>query len=373
MAEFDVAQPWVIIIEDGSLRAAAGELSGYIEKLRAEAGVKQQPPLVLETGSTGVDSASVESAPLIVLRADVGAAVDGGGGFSWRLDRERLEITGASARGLCNGVFDFAANLGFRWQPPARGSVREELPSKLRLHKTARRVCWELTENYGYGDSARDVREWRRLVFDRRSARKWEAWLHWAARSRIDALVLPLCLKPSARLYARIAAAAKKYGLAIEAGGRDLRLFVPRRLFLFHPALFRMTDGRRNKDANFCATSSETIAVLSKNAKKIFASRPSTTVFHLWTDVPALEGGAKSASSAWCACPSCRAFTPDEQNRIAVNAAAKVLAAVNPAAFISFYEPSSDRNDIALRPNLFKVSRLPEKAGVEAGGWVFAD
>ncbi len=374
MAEFDVSQPWVIIIEDASLRNAAEELAHYIEALRNEADVQQKPPLVLETAldpSAYTPAAYMLSAeaPLIILRnEEVG---DGKGSFSWRLDRMRLEITGASIQGLYKGVFNFLMNMGFHWKTPDT----EGLPSKIRLWKGAQSAAFELNESYGYGVSGTDICERRRLFFDNsfvktNAIQKWHPWITWAARNRIDALVLPLSLKPSAHLYKQIVRAAEKYGLAIEAGGWDLSSLVPRRLFLFHRDVFRMDGGKRDKSMNFCATSPETIAILTREAKKTFENRPSTEVFHLWADMVREE--RKGAVSAWCSCPSCRAFTPEEQNRIAVNAAADALLSVNPAAKISFYEASSEKTDIAPRPNLFKISRLPEKAcstGILDGGW----
>jgi hypothetical protein len=121
-----------------------------------------------------------------------------------------------------------------------------------------------------------------------------------------------------------------------------------------------MHQGRRKKDYHFCPTNPGTIEIIAKEGEKLFRAAEGVTVFHLWEDKgPAKE--SRPAVSDWCSCPTCRAFTPAEQNRIAVNAAAKTLEAVNPDAWIAFFEKPGEGNDIALRRNLFKLEKLPDE------------
>jgi hypothetical protein len=348
MQEFDVSKPWVVLIEEPSTRPLANELAYYIELLRKEAGGTWKPPLILETRT--IPSAD---APIIVMRR---MTEENGNGFSWRMNRDRLEITGNSLRGLYHGLFDFLMNLGFRWKTPGH----EETPPKNRLKPPV----YALAEAYGYSDSVTDINYCRRLLFDKNSIKKWEKWTIWAVRNRIDALIIPLSVKPSSYFYDQINKLAKKYDLFIEAGGWDLSNLVSRSRFFFHKEMFRMTDGKRDKAVNFCPTSPDTIKVLSKKAKKIFMSRQNTMIYHFWPD--------RGHENAWCSCLTCRAFTPDEQNRIAVTAVADVLRSILPEAKLSFYETSSEKTDIRLRPALFRVSRLPAASGTEEGGWFLA-
>jgi len=146
---------------------------------------------------------------------------------------------------------------------------------------------------------------------------------------------------------------AKQYSLFIEAGGRDLSLLIPRRLFLFHSSLFRMEKGKRKAAHHFCPTNPKTTALIAKRARKLFARAmrevTSPRVFHLLPD----EG----YENTWCACPACRAFSPAEQNIIAVNTAADALMKLDPGARLSFYdfvsEPVAD--GIAPRRNTFRL------------------
>jgi hypothetical protein len=179
-----------------------------------------------------------------------------------------------------------------------------------------------------------------------------EAALIWAARNGFDAIVVPLGEFPLMGKDRSLPALAAQYALDIEAGGREFSSLVPRRLFFFHPALFRMEEGRRKKEGFFCATNPDTLALLQKNAASLFSQAP-VTIFHLWPE-PGAEG-------RWCSCPSCRAFPPEEQHRIVINAAADALREIKPQALLSYYEPLSETltGNIAPRANTFRLSCLP--------------
>ncbi|MDR2740401.1 MAG: hypothetical protein LBB68_11305 [Treponema sp.] len=94
-----------------------------------------------------------------------------------------------------------------------------------------------------------------------------------------------------------------------------------------------MEEGRRKKDGLFCVTNPKTIAIIQKNAARLFANADAA-VFHLWPD--------PKSDTRWCSCPNCRAFSPEEQNRIAVNAAADALLKIKPRAQLSYYEPRDE-------------------------------
>ncbi|MDR2792637.1 MAG: hypothetical protein LBB61_03090 [Treponema sp.] len=231
--EFDVAKPWILSIEEPSLRYLADELARYIELLRIRAGVKQKLPRVLE-----IQEVPSMYAPLVALRYGAGK----GNGFSWRFSREELDVQGDSVRGMYNAVFDFLVKLGFSWKTP----FHEEPPR----NRGNAGHAYALDEDHGYSGSVTDIRSIRRLLFNKRSVRNWEKWIAWAVRNRIDTVVLPLSINPARQLFEKINKAAKKYDLAIEAGGRDLSSLVRRSLFP-HKEIFRMADGKRDRTLIF--------------------------------------------------------------------------------------------------------------------------
>jgi hypothetical protein len=370
MPSFDVSKEWVILIPPQSTagRRCGEELSGAMDLLRKQARVSMPSPKTEDASRSGPP----DSAPIILLNAEPGG--EKSNGFSWRLGRDRLEVYGPSERGLCNGIFDFLSALGMRWLRPDEAQGRDG--ASVILPPTDRVRPWEypLREAKGYRPANAGVAGRRRLFLDRAlSPKQREAWILWAARNRIDGAVFPLGdgTGPFAGLTGNKkrcrdsqVSLAESYALILEEGGWDLPLLVPRRHFHRNPELFRMEQGKRVKGINFCATNPDTLALIRHEAERLFRERPDTEVFHLWPE--------RGHEGIWCACPSCRAFSPEEQNRIAVNCAADVIAELNPAARVSYYENTGEQIDIQTRPNMFRLAKLPGEADAETAGVFWA-
>jgi hypothetical protein len=370
MPNFDVSQDWVILIPPDMPVAKKGgdELSGAIDLLRRQSHLVMAPPPVEDASR----AASGPSASLIVLNAETGE--EKRGGFSWRLGRDRLEIYGASGRGLCNGIFDFLAALGLRWRRPGQGGAisrsKAETPPVLPVPDRVHPWEYPLRELKGHRPADGDLSKRRRLFLDPAlSPKLLEGWIRWAARNNIDGVVFPVPepTGPLARLVGKpfrfpdsLLALAESYALYIETGGWDLSRFLPRRYFLSNPELFRMEGGRRIKKIHFCATNPDTLAVLRQEAEGIFRQYPGIGVWHLWPE--------RGNEQIWCACPSCRAFSPEEQERIAVNCIADCLGALDPALRVSYHENTGERIDISSRPNMFKMATLPGEDAAEDAG-----
>ena len=369
MANFDVSREWVILLPPDAAHAkrAAEDLSKYIGLLAGKARghsskIQAHGPAIISAVSA--ESGSPSRGAVIVLQSDGGGSARNG--FFWRAGRERLEIHGESDRGLCNGIYSFLSALGIGWPAPGQ----ETLPSpaaKKPVGSTAEPSCnFLLTidkagEPSGFDGSNSAAAPLRRFVpAGKKDVKnildKSEAFITWAARRRYDALVLPLAVFVSGTARRRLKELKKiagEYGIALEAGGRDLSYLVPRKNFFLHKDVYRMVEGRRVKIHHFCPTNPGTIRLIEREGKKLFQAASDVEVFHLWPD--------KGAESVWCSCPTCRAFTPLEQNRIGVNTAADVLAVLKPGAFITYLEKSGDEGNIPLRKNLFRMEKLPEE------------
>ena len=178
-----------------------------------------------------------------------------------------------------------------------------------------------------------------------RVPKKRTAVFKWAVENGFNAVVFPFGCPDT------VTEEAVSSGLAAEAGGWVMSLLLPRRRYFFHRDLFRMEGGKRKTKTHFCPTSPETIAILRQEGEKIFRSAGKIEVFHLWPD--------KGEERTWCSCPTCRAFTHAEQNRMAVNAIADALAGIKPNALLSYYEEPGEDSEMPLRPNVFRID--PEK------------
>jgi hypothetical protein len=361
MVHFDVSNDWVILIppEPAAAQKAGADLARIIGLLREQAGLPPKIPALADAFQKAPD----DDVPVILF--NYGSDGDSGNGFSWRLGMNRLEVYGASGRGLCNGVYDFLAALAVRWPRPGQ----EELP----VPRVSKPGVYSLGSAAGRRQSGTDPAKTRRLVITGKIPFKnREQAVLWAARNRIDALALPLEDPPPAGLAGKfnrnrekLLDLMKDYALIVEAGGWELSLLVPRKNFPFHREMFRMEEGKRVKQYNFCPTSPDTIAVIKREAERYFRQNPEASVFHLWPD--------RKHELTWCSCPTCRAFTRQEQNRIAVSTAADVLAEIAPKSRISYYENGGEGGGILPRPNMFALRLLPGEAGAEEEGLYLAE
>jgi len=180
-----------------------------------------------------------------------------------------------------------------------------------------------------------------------------EAFVKWAKGNNYNALVFPMAAFASYRSKEKLdqlKLIALENGITLEAGGWELSSLVPRKYFFFHKDAFRMEEGKRKKDHHFCPTSLNAIKIIGIEGKKLFQAASGIEIFHLWPD--------NGAETAWCSCPTCRAFSVQEQTRIAVNAAADVLTAINPSAVIGHFENSNDPCNISLRKNIVRLESL---------------
>ncbi|MCL2233672.1 MAG: DUF4838 domain-containing protein [Treponema sp.] len=363
MANFYASKEWVILFPPDvpEIKKAAGDMSRYIGLLAGlEEGLVQKPPALMDAHGP----APSEASPIIVLNSE-GSGPERNG-FSWRAGTERIEIYGESGRGLCNGIYSFLSALGLSWPGPGQEILPSSQVANLRVFPISTIATGTVSLDSGVFEPSRYVGNavaapWRRFTpagkDDVKSIlKKPEVFAAWAARRRYDALIFPLTAFASGsagKKLNELRKAAAEYGIALETGGRELSSLVPRRFFLLHRDFFRMEGGGRKRDHHFCPTNPGTIRILGKEAEKLFRAAGETKVFHLWPD--------KGANTAWCSCPTCRAFTPAEQNRIGANAAADVLAAVNPGASLTFFEKPGEGGSIPLRENLFKMEKLPDE------------
>ena len=349
----DFSKEWQIIVPSDIPQAekATGDLSRCFGLIATLNGGKAKPPEIINA----LEPMPSKTVSCIVLNCEKSGSDSDlrKNGFAWRAKSSRVEILGESSRGLCNGIYSFIAAMGISWPEPAE----EKLP------KAGTGLIRDNASEPSHFDEKKPFASpWRRFVPSGKSGlgkmlAKSEAFVAWAGRNRYDALVIPMAAFVSdGQKLKQLDKYAQEYSIVLEAGGHDLSSLLPRQAFLFHRDYFRMEDGKRKMDHHFCPTNPGALRLIGKEAEKLFRAAGEAIssvrkVFHLWPD--------SGAENAWCSCPTCRAFTTQEQNRIAVNAAADILTAINPDAIVTFYEISGEGGKILLRKNVIKLEKLP--------------
>jgi len=187
----------------------------------------------------------------------------------------------------------------------------------------------------------------RLFISARTGAREREKTIKLAIENECNTLVFSLNdIVFSGKKNLKYMKLAKKYEINIEAGGYDLPLLLPKRLFMFNRELFRMFQGKRKNDHHFCPTNPRTTGIIAENAR-ILISRAVQTVtqpriFHLLPD--------KGFENIWCQCPACRAFRPYEQYLMAVNTAADIIAEYDKKARLVYIDLDTEPEAEGVRP-----------------------
>ncbi len=219
-------------------------------------------------------------------------------GYRLSVTEKHVTVCALCAKGLLNGVYGIARELGFAFLRP--GLDGEWLPlrrglGELRL-AIGSRLCNPKFKYRGifWGGMSKDY--------------SLDEWMEFYAKLGFNALgdhtSKGSCLEKAAQL-----------GIRAEFGGHGYRDLLPREMFAKRPELFRMAQpedfgGKRVADFNSCAANPESRAIMRGNYVKHVAKHKGNYAVHLWPDD--LPGGG------WCLCPTCRSLPPSDQAMVAM-------------------------------------------------------
>jgi hypothetical protein len=330
MQTIDFNTPWQIVVPEAPnaiTQLAAQELSQTMEKITGAAFP------VVEVAAVTADSVFI-----------LGHSKGESDGFRWAYADGKVEIHGQNQRGLLYGVYAFLEALGCRWVAP--GADGERLPQGNMFAVPSEAV----TETPALPGRCLILGHYAFL-------QEANAWIVWAARNRLNTLFLHTIQEPLAfgaapesqyqEKKAAIVELARQREIVIEHGGHGLADLLPRELFGQMPEAFRMKDGERTPDHNFCPSNAAGLEIVKQNTAAHFQARPEVDVFHIWADD--IPGGG------WCECAQCQQYSPSEQALLATNAVAEVLAEVNPDAqlsFLAYHDTEAVPSKVTPRPNV---------------------
>jgi hypothetical protein len=303
--------------DDVVMRFAAEEMARYAAKV------------------TGEGASVGEAGPGANLLLQVDPRVGPGDAFLLRSGSEGLTIAAGAPRGVLYGVYAYLESLGVRF--PFPGEEHEVVPRR------------------GLALDGRDRREApsfaRRGMTFSGTPENARGWIDFCGKHRINWVFHHSQFEDDWWIGARgtLWPELQKRGMALELGGHYLPHFVPRELFHEHPEWFRIVDGARVNDTNFCPSSRPAVAYLQERVRRYVSEMPEAEVYNVWADDTAED------ASTWCFCPQCRQYSPSDQNLVVMNAMAEAVRDVKPTArlvCIAYHETVVPPEKVAPAPGV---------------------
>ena len=274
-----------------TVRYAASELARLLGRI----GVKAEVSVTGEEGNT-VSIGATRKTCVGAVRHD---------GFAINCDAAGVTIAATCGKGVLNGVYALAEDLGFGFAfPTPMGELVPEKPAEL---AEGMRTVNPRFAHRGLFDSS-----------DKAIHYDYQTWLEYLAKLRFNATC------DHGAKQADVPAILARLGFRKEIGGHGMSACLPRDLFKSEPELFRMFQpedfsGKRMADSNFCISHPKTQRIVEENfAKKVAESaKEGYYAVHAWADD--LPGGG------WCMCSRCRSMEGTDQSQLTMNVEARAV------------------------------------------------
>lgn len=248
-----------------------------------------------------------------------------------------IRITGNEDRSVLYGTYHMLKSVGCRWLFP--GDKGEFIPK-------ISNVCFSkchVIENPSYTvRSLTDDTVYEPIdAFLKETAEKFD----WACKNRIN------CYSMGGfpdirwgRIKQYINAELAKRGFLFEFGGHETPKFVDRKLFTEKPEMFRMANGVRRADGNFCSSSSDAVQMVIDRVRNYLDEYPDLRLIHLYFDD--VFGGS------WCDCELCKDKSAAQQALDVINQVADMLKEEYPKTSVDFllYHDTLDLSALKEKP-----------------------
>lgn len=219
-------------------------------------------------------------------------------GFYIDSDGRCIYITSDLPRGVLFGVYHLLEALGCKWIFPSEdGEYIPKVDPDAQIEAPA-----------GVYNPDYTVRSFVEGGFNTPiESFAWETInsVDWMAKNKINTYFLHAHPSGEFEISAILLGELSKRGMRFEYGGHGTQMFVDRALFSENPSMFRMADGERKTNGNFCASSPEAIEMVVNGAMHAAEKLPELDVLHLFFD--------DSYGESWCDCEKCHEMTPTQQ------------------------------------------------------------
>lgn len=138
-------------------------------------------------------------------------------------------------------------------------------------------------------------------------------------------------------------------GLNVEYECHAGSWLLPREMFAEHPEYFRLDkDGRRTAERNFCVSNPAALQIVARRAKWLAkALYRSSHRYFFWLD---------DGEDGYCQCDRCKAYTPADQQMIALNAMLRAIREFEPdakLAYLAFLDTMTPPSDVCPSEGIF--------------------
>lgn len=229
-------------------------------------------------------------------------------------------ITSKLARGLLFGVYALLEHWGCRWLYP--GPAGERLPS-LELELELESVGSEqvhIVQSPHF--ELRSITDGAPKTAANGWAEEMMELVDWSCKNKLNSISIHN--DPCGRYdgIKQVSQAIKLRGMRYEFGGHGIHHQIDRSLYEQNPEPFRMKEGERRKDGNFCVSNAEALGTIVNSARNVLASQPDVDILHLAFD--------DSYGGSWCECASCAPLSAFQQQLHVINTLAGEVGADYP-------------------------------------------
>ncbi|MBR2152928.1 MAG: DUF4838 domain-containing protein [Clostridia bacterium] len=251
-------------------------------------------------------------------------------GYFLKVTSDGIFISGLEKRSVLYGVYRLLENAGCKWMFP--GEDGEIIPQISNLKFSQ---C-EIIDNPDFEVRASCDDTHEREIVDSYVVETMEKF-DWACKNRLNSYFGGPSIHGDIFLSDWFLREITKRDFILEAGGHGTVNYVDKKLFDKNPELFRMKDGVRRADGNFCSSNKEAVQMVVDGIGNLIKKIPSIKRYHIWF--------ADTYEGSWCECEKCKNLSAAEQCFQLVNAVAKAY----PDLKIDFllYHDSEDVSSIA--------------------------
>ena len=258
-------------------------------------------------------------------------------GYFLKVNSNGIFISGKEKRSVLYGVYHLLENAGCKWMfPGEEGEIIPKIPN-LKFNE-----C-EIIDNPDFEVRSSCDDTHAQEIVDSYVVETMEKF-DWACKNRLNSYFGGVSIHGEIFLDDWFMREITKRDFMLEVGGHGTVNYVDKKLFNEKPELFRMKDGVRRADGNFCSSNKEALQMVVDGVGNLIKKIPSIKRYHIWF--------ADTYEGSWCECEKCKNLTAAEQCFQLVKAVAKAY----PDLMIDFllYHDSEDVSSIAekLPPNV---------------------